>query len=362
MSFVVTGDTHLHPGAWSSLPEVNGDAYRSFEQIVHHCITHKVSGLFLAGDVFDAQPPASTVAFFLKQMLALEAAGIPVWAIQGQHGRDRHLPWTSVYPYVKHLHNQVVILEGISISGFDNLPPEELKTTLVGLPSSIKLLILHQMARGAVPDIAGRQTWDFDPEWCPPFVKLVLMGDYHNGWQHDQELDGFRTHFEYTGSTCMQSINEPPEKSFIEVEVIQGEMKLNRVPLQTRPFFKLTVLDASALEDLLSRFPQVPAGALCHVEFDPRVPDVEAKLRTTNPAVHLKLDQLSFSDTADHPPLPEALERSLLGCLDSLVKRDEEPALHSFMSGLLRSKSKADYIQGERAKRFPEALPQELPK
>lgn len=342
--FVFAGDLHLAPNAWASLPQVGGDAYRSYEQIVDYCCnTPLCHALVLGGDVFDAQPPSDAVEVFLRGLAKLKAKKIDVYAIQGQHGRSRVLPWTSIDPYVTDLDCTVVRFEsGVVMAGFDNLPPVELQEKLKALPPDVNILVLHQMCRGTVPEIAGYQNWDLDPEWVPPTVRLVLLGDFHEPWV---KVRG-STLFIYSGSICMQSISEPPEKSFLTV----NNFEVQRVPLATRPFCMLQILAAEQMEANLKVVAELVPDSLCCVKFDPRIENAEALLRAANPAIHFLLRPLSISMESEVVDITKLENISLEGCLSLAVDRQTDPEFHSFVLALLKAKNPREVIEAAQVK------------
>ncbi len=351
---VVTGDTHLAPRAWASIPGVSGDSYNSFNQIVEYCLRHKASGLVLAGDVFDAQPPPETVRVFLGGVERLKLAGIHVLAIQGQHGRDRTLPWTSIDPWVRHIHGQVIVLDGVRIVGLDNMPPDELKAALSGLPPA-DVLILHQLAKGTVGDREGRQGWDFDPEDVPAFVKVVCLGDYHAAWHKKLDRSGFVTQLYYTGSICMQSIDEPPDKSFLRLNTVDSHVtSVERVPLRTRPFQQFTLITEEQVINALEASKALEPETMVHVKFDSRLVDVEARFTAIRPDVHfycrlLPVEVIDPNATARFEP---GTQVSLEGCLELMVKRETAPLLYSFLLNLLKSKNHRDSLENYKARFF----------
>ena len=106
MELVFTADTHIADTTWKNMPAVRGDSHRAFEQIIAYCADHKdrVAVLVLGGDIFDAKPDPADVACFLRGVRLLAKLGVKILAIQGQHGRNRELPWTSIDPYVFWMH------------------------------------------------------------------------------------------------------------------------------------------------------------------------------------------------------------------------------------------------------------------
>jgi DNA repair exonuclease SbcCD nuclease subunit len=182
---ISTSDTHLSRTIYVGLPGMTGDSYNSFDQVCQYAVDRKASTLLLAGDVFDGQPDPQDVRCFLSNVEKLKRAHVKVYAIQGQHGYNQHLSWASIDDYVVNLNRKVVKLEeGVVCAGFDTLPPAELRAELAKLDARVNLLVLHQLARGTVPEVEGHQSWDFDPDWVPGHVKLVLLGDYHDTWQY----------------------------------------------------------------------------------------------------------------------------------------------------------------------------------
>lgn len=338
---VAMGDTHLHPNAWASMPQVKHDTYRSFEQIIDYCIEKKAEMLVLAGDVFDTHPPAETVAFFLRQVDRLKDANIGICTIQGQHGRTRSgVPWPQISPYVTDLEGERTYCtrNKVGFCGLDNRPPEELKAELESLKDEpdIKILFLHQMCRGLVPEI--NTAWDFDITWIPDSVELVIMGDYHR--PVDMEWEGCK--FYYSGSAAMMSIDEPPEKSFLVID--DKTMQVQRVPLITRPFKKFELRPAAEevmnanLSDALTAAAELQPETLCVVNFDPRQPNIEAAFKARAPGVHFMFRPIAIESAAIEVRDVELASVSLIGCLDKVVDREQEPGFHGFVLSMLQSK------------------------
>jgi DNA repair exonuclease SbcCD nuclease subunit len=340
--FVFAADLHLAQCAWKSLPQVAGDSYDSFRQIVEFTSKSKASALILGGDIFDAQPTPVDVEVFLQGVMQLHQEKIPVLAIQGQHGRVRELPWTSVGNYVQWLSkgsgDVYSIEKGIKITGFDNMPPEELKTQLKAIPLDVNVLTLHQLCKGTVGDRDGHQAWDLDPSWVPPHVRLILLGDYHAQWSWTNKETG--QVFIYSGSTCMQSIDETPEKSFLTVENKGSDFQLTAQPLKTRPFKSFVIKSEEDLKEAMMEASGLKAGTLALVRYDPRILDVESRFEVINKPVHylfrrlpIELEDISLTE------INKLKDISLEGCLTTLVNPREDPSLHSFLISMLRSKN-----------------------
>lgn len=352
MKLVISGDWHLARRTWASLPAVEGDAYKSASQIFAHCLSLKERGedvnLVLAGDVFDTvSPTPDAVAFFLRGVERLEKANVAVYAIQGQHGRYDDLPWPSVHPCVKNLAQAPVRLlpdKTCGLVGFDSSSPAVLQDKLKELSKDVRVLIMHQMLRGLVPDVDGHQNWDLDPEWVPAHVKHVFLGDYH---KPVTVRSNHGSEFVYTGSINMQAVDEPQEKSFIEFDTVTGKWK--RVPLKTRPFASYACREAERLAEILTKIGALEPDTLVLLKYDPRVPEVEKRAKEANPRAHFMLRVLPIDEPAGGVAAELPTQVSLEGCLDVLVKRDREPKLHSFLLLLLRAENPPEAIGQLRA-------------
>lgn len=349
--FVFAADTHLAMNAWKSLPDVKGDSYRAFEQIIEFCVQNKAEALILGGDIFDASPGPDDVECFLRGVRKLRQAGICVWAIQGQHGRSRTIPWTSIDPEVYWLDKSDprLLKGGGVVTGFDNMPGEELRKYLAALDPSVNIVILHQACRGSVPDVADR--WDFDPDWVPPCVKLVLMGDIHEPWMTRREVkcNGLQhaTEFYYSGSICMQSLNETSQKSFL---VVDNGFNVTRAGLKTRSFEMLTILAESELAKVVAHAEKLEPETLVHVRFDPRVEKVEEMFRAANERVHYAFRPISIISVGNTDiDLSKLDQVSLEGCLGKMVDRTQDEEFHSFMLAMLKSKNPKNTLQDLRA-------------
>lgn len=336
------GDTHLHPNAWASMPKVCGDTYNSFQQMIHWAIDHRADEVVLPGDIFDTHPPADAVAVFIRACDQLQRANIPLFTIQGQHGRSRTVPWPQIHSWAVNLEGyNMQSAKGLNIRGFDNRGPEELREKLIELKDEeVDVLFLHQMCRGFVPDMDG--SWDLDPIWVPPQVRLVVMGDLHKPieFHFPREEHGGSTRFVYTGSGAMMSIDETPDKSFLVID--EKTLSYYRVPLKTRAFKKFELrpnkdiaalqaqLDSALIEVML-----LEPETLCVVNFDPHLPNVEEAFRARAPGVHFMFRPVALETAALEIRDVKASNVSLIGCLDKVVDRVQEPWLHSFMLQLL---------------------------
>ena len=345
--FFAMGDLHLSPGAWKGLPGVRGDAYRAWDALVSDAVRDKPAWLLLLGDVFDVRtPPPDACAAFCRGVDRLEAAGVRVAFIQGQHemvsspdpaAPDKVLPWCSaLHPWCRWMEEDGSgepwpLLPGceVGIAGCDHRPAAELRRRLADLPASVRILCLHQQVRGAVPD--APDAWDLDPVWVPSSVTYVLLGDVHRPWDWTGPLGAA---WRYSGSLAMQAADEPPEKSYL---VLHDGGWIERRPLPSRPFRLVTVADAAALERELAEAAALPEQGLAVVRFDPDVPRVEEAFRNALPGRHLLFRPVR-REVQDEIPAPSR-GSGLEDDLSELIDREAEPDRHDLGISLLRAEN-----------------------
>jgi len=245
--FVFTADLHLQKNAWVNKTQLAGDAYSSLAVIVHHCVTNNLP-LVLGGDIFDKlRPDPVSVSHFVFHMGVMQERGVPVYYVQGDHDKVE-FPWpNAVSAWPRHLHHGTVDIGGYKLYGLDYQPQSQLHAQLKTVPDDTDFLITHQ----AWQEIQGIGHTEGSITQVP-HAKFLLTGDYHVA---DQWVVGREAYDPITvysaGSTCMQSLNESPDKSFIEVGVNEsfGNLSFVRRPITTRPYFSY---DIPSLEHLNS--------------------------------------------------------------------------------------------------------------
>ena len=241
--FAYTADPHLQEGAWANRPEIAGDSYRSFHQIIQYCVTNRLS-LVLGGDIFDKRsPPATAVNTFLYGADTLAHAGQTIYFVQGDHCFSAALPWPLLAPHgVKHLPAIAdgVTIGGMLIRGIDWTPTHELKAKLDTVPEC-HILVTHQ-AWAEVQRIGATEGSLNDIR----FPCVVLSGDYHQPVRMVHKQIKFYS----AGSTCMQAIDEMPDKSFLVVGLEDGMPSVQVIPLLTRPCYRMRINQVADLNDV----------------------------------------------------------------------------------------------------------------
>lgn len=211
---------------------------------VSYCIQHQLS-LQLGGDTLDSTNPSSEdVRVFREQMDRMEEAGLPVYAIQGNHDKTTP-PWfLAIHPHVQHVHGSVYSpVKGLLMTAFDYMPANELREAVAQIPPTIHTVLLHQASR-PIMDIPG--AWNFDPAWLPEWVNTVFMGDIHMPTEFSW---GPGTRGFYTGAGHVLALSEPWQTSMLDVRMNDGVMSVTRVPLPFRRYVRVSVRDAAGLAE-----------------------------------------------------------------------------------------------------------------
>lgn len=125
--FIHTADIHLDSPLRSlslrdpEIAELIGNATRqSFARIVDLCLDEAVDALMIAGDLYDNKLGSmKTAAFLRSEMRRLEAAGIPVFIIRGNHDAESVITRHLSYP--DNVHVFTGRAEAVAIEGKDTV-------------------------------------------------------------------------------------------------------------------------------------------------------------------------------------------------------------------------------------------------
>jgi hypothetical protein len=245
--YLFAADTHLRPAAWVHYPDLCGDAYYSFEQLIDMAIAESVP-LILGGDIFDeARPDPRSVAICGQQLRRAEANGVAVYFVQGDHDYHPTTPWPCVAGTATHLHQRSVTLGGLHLYGLDWGRKSTLAEALATVPATADILITHQgwAELQGIGDTEGRL--------CDvPHVKTVFSGDYHvtlSKLVSRGDDNWLMVHS--PGSTCMQSVKEAADKFCLAVyRTAAGDVAVERRQLLTRSKYECTYMTADELTGL----------------------------------------------------------------------------------------------------------------
>lgn len=280
--FVFTADCHLEPHVWKNHPDLAGDAYFSFTQIVDYVLEEGADALLLGGDILNvSSPDPKTMGVVSRQMERLADAHIPCYYIVGQHEKHRLAQWLDVHPWPKHIDGQTVQLDGYKIHGISFKPRTQLAEAIAAIPPDTDILMMHQVWQEIHGDMMNPEGAISD---LPDSVELLLTGDYHVHF--DRPHHGIRVLS--PGSIAMQAINEPPDKSFFAVSQSDTGFDVVSVPLATRGFAHVELESAQALEEFVEDIPHLCAELtrehaeiakpIVRVSFNAGIPDAFTRL------------------------------------------------------------------------------------
>lgn len=290
-----TADAHVDDFVWNNRP-IQGDSYFAFSQLVDLAIRYEAD-LIGAGDMLDRKYNGSgPIVFLARELRRLEDHGRKLYYIQGQHERQFR-PWLEIgLDAVVHVHGTEFQVGNTKYWGLDYQSGLRLPEYLDRVPRGVDVLVCHQVWQEFIP--VGNPQGSLVQV---PHVKKILTGDYHVSCVRTLAAEDGRLISVYSpGSTCMQSINEPPVKSCFGVD---SDGNVYTLPLRSRPVLppvQITTDDelATVLESLprwlsqaVGRDPTLPEQLrmpLWHVAYRTDVPDVEASLASaTDGKVHV---------------------------------------------------------------------------
>ncbi len=359
--FVFTADLHLEDGAWSTRPGIYGDAYYSFAQIIDYCIEQQLP-LIMGGDVLEKKSnSARPIAKLCEGLSRMQAAGVPVYYIQGNHEYDRNAPWLSVHPWSQHIHQQTVEIQGHSIYGLDWLPKGEIQEAFKAIPRGTHILVTHQVWEDLMKGVGRTECAIADVH----NTRTILAGDFHvTTTIEGVNADGLRTEMLSPGSICMQDLGESPAKWFFVIcRHPEGGFHFERKTLQTRSFAKFVVNDQEYLDQLCAGglvqeieclAKQISTEAktagvdkpIVRIKFDKNLPDAFLRLTTAaGDACHLFCEALAERGQAERQQTTRSSAKNdLLAALADLLG-DETPA-YKLAAALVTAEDPAKKLEG----------------
>lgn len=346
--FVFSADWHLSDRTWAHRPRLSGDAEFSLWQIILFCLEHRLP-LIAAGDLFDKDGPDPTaVGGLIRSMDAMQAAGLPVYYIQGQHERSDS-PWLGIHKHPTHVDGELFHISGVTgdFYGLDWTPAGQIQDRLTAVPPSVRFLVCHQVWQEHMGSLCHPEC---DISMVPASVRAVLTGDYHKHQIIEPAAGRFMVS---PGSISIRNLAEPVEKAFWHFD----GASFRSIPLCTRPVIRRTVVNEAQLADFMTDLAITRAGLrrgdvrildgepICHVQFSDELPNAYSRITQAAGESHLFLDEIGKGVK------PEAVEVAyagddvtLLGCLREVLPSDSD--LIPDVAGLLGSlKSPAVAVQ-----------------
>lgn len=337
---VFTGDNHLRPRTWIKRPDLYGDSYWSFQQIVGAC---KAMGLplLLLGDLFNSDyPDAATVGFYLQQMQRMQAQNLPVFSVEGNHDKST-TSWASLAPNVQT--DGSFVLGGVHFHGISFCTGPTLQAAIDAIPPETQVLLMHQSWK----EIQRVGATDASLRMLPRAVTL-LTGDYHvSGTYTENAVDGGFVHAYSPGSTVLQDISEAPQKYY---GVLYDDLSVAWSPLQTRAVLRVSCMSEEDADTVtqLGREP-VPVSPylpdhlqkpILRIRYLDSLPEISARLTAAcGERYHLFLEPTITQEVIEITP--EALPRASESLEAAVVTLATTPDVRDAAVRLLREPTAA---------------------
>ncbi len=251
-------DTHLGYQAFDVVNEqgVNAreqDVYEAFQYTVERILALKPDAVIHSGDFFHRPSPSNrALTFALEQLRRICDAGIPIYAIAGNHETPktvytspilralRSLP--GVHPFFGEQWENAE-LDGLVIHGLPHINDtrimlQELER-LAPTPGKFNILLLHtSLGKRFLMEEYGEQI--FPPEFVAKLAgfQYLALGHWHNCQKIDLHPNAW-----YSGSVERLSDTEiGAEKGFLLLDIsADGECRVTFEPIPTRPWLKLEI-------------------------------------------------------------------------------------------------------------------------
>lgn len=264
---IVAADTHLDHLTWRKRPEIRGDSFYAFCQLVDRAIREKVP-LIVAGDVVEGlrpgAPNSETVDFLSGQVRKLRDAGVPFYYINGQH--DRAEPAWPEACGAGPPQRGAVNISGVPTWFMSWQPAEVINEYVREIPKGTRLLVIHQVCKELMGGHFELSLADV------PYGELIISGDLHQYKEvevktiHKKCLSALSV-----GATSMRKINEPMEYFCIR---LKRDLTWDKVMLYSRPMLALTLNDSRAVEQAAEELPTVlrdVTNKACEFQYPPEL-------------------------------------------------------------------------------------------
>lgn len=246
---------------------VRGATRRALENLVTLCIQEKVDFLVIAGDVFDGDwEDYTTGLFFNRCMQHLDAAGIPVYLIRGNHDAasvlTRHLTLPGNVRVFSELHPETVRIEGLQVAvhGQSFAVRDVTENLVLGYPQAVpgyfNIGLLHT-------GLAGREG---HARYAPcQLDDLRALG--YNYWAlghiHQPEIVLSEPWVVYPGNVQGRHIREAGERGCVLVTVDGSDVNLEQKALDVVRWLEVScdMKDARTLGDVLPKVKSAVAQA-----------------------------------------------------------------------------------------------------
>jgi hypothetical protein len=238
--FILASDWHLSRLTWQHRPKIVGDSFFALAQVVDACIERRAT-LLAPGDLFDKdRPDSAAVACMSEQMSRMQAAGLLVYYVQGQHEKASP-PWLHSHAWPEHLDDKVLRIPGVAgfICGIDWCPREVFAERIQAVQEdSARFLLCHQVwteHMGAVVTVPEANVHQLGN------IEMSLSGDYHKHQITRWETQSGCKLLVSPGAISVRNLGELGEKHIFYF----NDDKFESVALGRRPQIRLAITAAN---------------------------------------------------------------------------------------------------------------------
>jgi len=266
MKILHVADTHLGYSAYRRVTEdgVNQremDTYDAFKQFIDCALKSKPDLVIHAGDLFDSVRPTNrAITFAIHQILRLSKQEIPFVIIAGNHEHPKLKETGHIFSILDHIENVYPIYN----ASYEIIPFEidGNKITIHAIPQTTTKQEFNDnlkklkpetnadynilLAHGGVKGIKEFSMNEFNELIIPTqYLKsnfdYIALGHYHKYVKVSENAF-------YSGSTeCFTFSDAGEQKGFIELELKDGKIKHNFVPLKNRSMIDSGPINCSNL-------------------------------------------------------------------------------------------------------------------
>ena len=266
MKILHVADTHLGYSAYRRVTEegVNQremDTYDAFKQFIDCALKSKPDIVIHAGDLFDSVRPTNrAITFAIHQILRLSKQEIPFVIIAGNHEHPKLKETGHIFSVLDHIENVYPIYN----AKYETIPFEldDKKITIHAIPQTITKQEFNDnlkkikpeasadynilVAHGGVKGIKEFSMNEFNELIIPTqYLKFnfdyIALGHYHKYVKVSENAF-------YSGATERFTFSDAGEqKGFIELELKDGKIKHDFIPLKIRPMADPDPINCSKL-------------------------------------------------------------------------------------------------------------------
>ncbi|MDZ7702787.1 MAG: DNA double-strand break repair protein Mre11 [Halobacteriales archaeon] len=232
-----TGDTHIGYRQYHS-PERRADFLEAFRRVVADAVADEVDAVVHAGDLFhDRRPALADIHGTIEVLRELREAGIPLYAVVGNHERTRGQQWLDLFETLglaTRLGPEPAVVGDVALYGLDFVPRsrrDALEYEFAPHDAAHAALVSHGLF-----EPFAHADWDTEAVLESATVEFdaMLLGDNHQPGV--EEVAG--TWVTYCGSTERVDATERDERGYNLVTFDDG-VRIARRGIETRPFVTL---------------------------------------------------------------------------------------------------------------------------